>query len=162
MRRCDFFLIPALTGLLMLAGCQGLAPTLQKPTAEVTAMRLDDETAEGGRAVATVQIENPNRTVLPLVQTRYTIDIEGVTPFRYTDVPGVALPSEGTQTLHLPAGFAKNNGSLAGRSYRVSGHATYRPPGEVEAVLYGSGWPLPRVGFSKEGTLGQRETEAKK
>jgi LEA14-like dessication related protein len=150
--------MPVLLGaalLLLAGGCQGLGLFLDKPGAEVTSVELEEQTEQGGRVVATVRLANPNDVVLPVAKAHYTVQVEGAERFRFTTVPSVAMPAKGGQTVTLPAAFKRDGGrSLAGRAYTVDGHVTYRPAGEVEAVLFGSGWPLPRTGFHREGTLG--------
>jgi LEA14-like dessication related protein len=136
-----------------ITGCQGFNFTLKKPKAQVAQVAVTEASEQGARVETTVRITNPNRTVLPLEQAYYRVTVDGAEPFAFTTVPAAALPGEGTQTLTLPAAVASDGQSLAGRSYTVRGYASYRPPGEVEAVLYGSGWPLPKTHFRAQGTL---------
>ena len=143
-----------ITGLLfsaaMLVGCQGAAVTLNAPKAKVQSVEVTERSDEGSRVLTTVAVENPNAVVLPLIKASYTVDVEGAGRFRFTEVPGRALPGEGTQRLDLPAAFASDE-SLRGRGYDVTGAVTYRPPGEVESILYQSGFPLPSTRFRASG-----------
>jgi LEA14-like dessication related protein len=141
-------------GLALLAGgCQGAGLFLKQPTATVESVELTKQSEEGGQLTATVKVTNPNDTVLPVPRVSYRVDVEGASPYRFTTVPGVALPGRGTQTFELTAAFERDANPLAGREYRVNGQLSYRPPGEVEAVLFGSGWPLPQAPFQQRGTL---------
>jgi hypothetical protein len=143
-----------------LTGCQGMGLFLNNPKAKVSQVDLVEQSDEGGRVVATVTVTNPNEIVLPLAQAHYTVRVAGAEPFRFTTMPARAMPADGSQTVELPAAFARKGDPLAGRKYTVDGYVTYRPPGEVEAVLFGSGWPLPRCGFRREGTLTVSEDNA--
>jgi len=143
----------ACAALLGLTGCQGVTLTINKPKAEVEATRVTETSGQGARVVTRVSLSNPNRAVLPLIEAHYTVEVEGAGWFRFTEVPGKALPGQGEQTLELPAAFATGGDSLAGRPYTVRGWVSYRPPGEAESVFYQSGLPLPRASFRREGTL---------
>jgi len=145
----------AFVAATLLPGCQGLNLSLRTPESQVADMELTEQTDEGARVVTTVTIDNPNETVLPVSRAHYRLAVEGAEPFAFTTVPAIALPSEATQTIWLPAAVATDGESVVGRQYTVTGYATYRPPGEFEAVLFGSGFPLPRTRFRAEGTLGE-------
>jgi len=149
----------AFVAATLLPGCQGLNLSLRTPESQVADMELTEQTDEGARVVTTVEVANPNRTVLPVASAYYRLEVEGLEPFSFTTVPGVALPSEASQQFDLVAAVATAEGeSAAGRAYELTGYARYRPPGEFESVLYGSGWPLPKTRFDAEGTLGEKPT----
>lgn len=147
-----------LTALVFAAALAG-GCAVQRPTAEVTGVRVGDATDEGSRVVVTVALHNRSDTPLPIRETRYTLQVDGE-EFAFTDVAPATIPASGTQTLRLPAAVRIPASAIDGRTYEVSGQATYVPPGEIRDLLTDSGVPLPSVSFSGSGRLSGTPADA--
>jgi hypothetical protein len=157
MKRPALILAP-LTLAAFLTGCALRLPRwhhVTKPSAQVTSVRLDDQSEQGARVIITVALSNPNDLSLPLIRSAYTVKLGDLPAATFHEDPLKALPRTGPQTVELAAAVPTNGASVAGMDYRVSGSITYEPPGEVRQVLTESGVPLPTVGFSSSGSLSQ-------
>jgi LEA14-like dessication related protein len=143
-------LVPVLA--LIALGCSS-QPSFQKPTVEVTGIRVDQTTPQGVRLIATLKLENPNDLPLSLKDSRYTIRIEGVGSFSDSEQSERTLPAKGSQTVELPAAIATQGGAAAGGAYSVTGRVNYEPPGAWRQILNDLSYPLPSVGFQSSGKL---------
>lgn len=140
-----FGCLATLIGLAV--GCESV------PSADVLDVRVIDQTEQGGRVIMEVDVINPNDFPLPMPTADYTVTVEGVGTFTFDGViPLVVMPVQGTQTLELPAAYSTTE-PLAGKPFTASGTIYYDPPGEFRAFLKESGFPLPDVEFSREGTV---------
>lgn len=136
----------------VLTGCSA---NLHQVKARVDSVAVSEQTDEGVRVLVTITAENPNDVALPIVRAKYEVELpgSGVEKFEFTDLPKATVPANGTQTITLPAAFALNGGDASSRAYKVDGHLTYEPPGEVRKLLTEYGVPLPSAGFESEGAL---------
>ena len=132
----------------LLGGC-----TVHRPVAYVRSVALTDQTAEGGRVVVTVELDNQGETPLPLTEASYTVAVDGYGSFRFTEVQAATMAANATQRVSLAAAFATDAAGLAGRSYHAFGRLFYEPPGEIRRILTDAGIPLPSVGFAASGRL---------
>ncbi len=136
---------------VVLTGCSS---NLRPVTARVDSVTVDDQTDQGVRLLVTVVAENPNDTPLPVTWVWYKVNLDGGgDEFTFTELPKATLPAHGTQTITLPAAFARGGGEAAGDRYQVTGHVTYHPPGEIRKLLTEYKVPLPSAAFADEGVL---------
>lgn len=139
--------IALLVAMMFCIGCAGVS----KPSARVNQAVVAEQTAEGARLELVLVLDNPNDVPLPIRETRYRVEIDGVADgFEFTDKTAATMPAGDTQTLTLPSAFA---GDLSDRAYQVSGAVVYETPGEFRRLLTDSGVPLPSVSFSARGNL---------
>lgn len=138
---------------------------LAEPNAGVVGVVLVSQTHEGARLETVVELENSNRTPMPLVEAEYTVSLQGVG--RYTGhewlhrtIPAASGQGEGDggspgrQVVRLPVAIANTGwGDLAGAEYEVEGSVSYRPAGEVRQLLTEMRVPLPSVGFEGSGRV---------
>jgi LEA14-like dessication related protein len=132
---------------VLLTGCIGI----DRPGVEVTNVRLDERSDEGGRILVDVLVTNPNDEELPMPTVSYRVDVVGAGAFEFTDRPYAALPKNGQTTLTLAA--AVRGADLPGKTVRVDGELVFEPQGELRRILYENYVPLPRSRFSSEGAL---------
>jgi len=140
-------LLPLLLVAALLPACESTQP----PKAMVTSTAVTDSTDEGSRIEFIVELDNPQDENFPLVEAYYTVSVEDAGSFTFTELPVEALPAKGIQQLKLAAALPEAD--LEGRTYRISGHVSYKPDGEIRAILTESGVPLPTATFSASGTL---------
>lgn len=143
--------------LLIFAGCVSEEPVaesgdLETPTAALVSASQTARSDEGSRLVAAVDVTNPNQVALPVIEVFYTVKVDGVGEFSFTQTGDSTLYKGGTQRLLLPSAF-KTTKDLSGATYSVDGWLSYQPPGEVRKLLTDTGWPLPRVWFSGSGRV---------
>lgn len=134
-------------GSVLLTGCIGI----DRPTVEVTDVRLEDNSQAAGRVVFDLKVINPNDEELPIPTVSYTVDVVGAGSFSFTDRPHAAAPRDGEVTMSLAAGV--RGVSLQGKRYEVDGVLVFEPQGELRRVFYDNYVPLPRSRFSAEGVL---------
>ena len=115
-------LIPVLA--LIALGCSS-QPSFQKPTVQVTGIRVDQSTTEGVRLIATLKLENPNDLPLSLKEARYTISIDGLGSFSDDEQSERTLPAKGSQTVDLPGAITTQGAAVGGTTYSVTGHVNY-------------------------------------
>lgn len=147
-----------LIAALALAG--GCTSNIAAPTAQVTSISLAEQSTQGARVEVTVRLTSDNDVPLPLVECTYTVTLEGVGSFSFTEHPNRAIPARRSdinagpaeQTITLVAAFAAD-GDVKGRNCRVQGTIVYEPPGEVRKVLTETYVPLPSVPFSGNAVL---------
>lgn len=140
-----------------LVGCVSEEPVadsgdIDTPTAALVSASQTARSDEGSRLVAAVDVTNPNLVALPVIEVYYTMKVDGVGVFSFTQTGDSTLYKGGTQRLLLPAAF-KTTKDLSGATYSVDGWLSYQPPGEVRKLLTDTGWPLPRVWFSGSGRV---------
>lgn len=141
----QFLLI--LLGATVLAGCG----TPGSPRGRVLDAALVEETPDGARIEFVVELVNPRQEHYPLVEARYSLDVDGAGTFRFTEYPTEALPAQETQRLLLAGALPATD--LSGKTWQVRGAVSYQPGGEFRQVLTDSGVPLPVIRFDGEGTL---------
>ncbi len=149
-----------MASLSVLSGC-AIDDNLIPPSASVEHVRVIDQSAQGSRLEVLVRMENPNVVALPLPSATFTLTLQGIGTFSFTDTPHVTLPAKrtdgefgpGVQFLKLPAAVATNGKDTHGAGYRVNGSIIYEPPGEIRKLLTESRVPLPTMNFSKSGTV---------
>lgn len=134
---------------LLLASCVS-------PEAQVSGIRLERQGEGGARVVATVTLKNDSNTPMPMVRVRYTLAVEGESPFEIDDQPFKTVPSVeaqgGLQTVDLPAGIPAK-GSLVGRKCTVSGTFYFEPETDWQRLKTELGIPLPTRSFDGESVL---------
>lgn len=137
---------------------------LAEPAARVADVVLASQTHEGARLETVVELENPNRTPVPLVEAEYTVSLQGVGNYTAREWLHRTIPaagqgegeegSPGRQVVRLPVAIANTGwGDLAGAEYRVEGSVSYRPVGEVRQLLTEMRVPLPSVRFEGSGRV---------
>ena len=139
-----------------IAGCAVLPQNwrvLKRPVVTGISVALVEQTDQGARLVANVELSNFNETALPLVWCQYRITVDGGDTFAMADELHRTLLARGTQIVQLPAAMAAAALDLAGASYTIKGAITYEPPGAIRKVLTESKIPLPAVHFQSSGEL---------
>jgi len=141
---------------LLAAGCSNL--NLQKPTASVTAMNLQDADANGFTMNFDVDIKNPNSIALPLSAADYKLGLAGVNVLQGKANPGGSIPGNGSKTVALPVTVTCENLLAAEQGIVKSGGNV---PFALDAGLsLDSGSPLAgklRVPLEYSGTLPLRD-----
>lgn len=130
------------------------------PSAKVVAIAVVDQSAEGVRIQATIELKSDNTYPLPLVKCDYSVTLAGVGVFTFSERPNRAIPAKRTdinagpakQIVTLIAAFA-TQADVKGRSCTVGGSVTYEPPGEIRRIMTETAVPLPSVTFSGTATL---------
>ena len=141
-------------------GCQTAAKlksrTIAKPVVRVGEVRLVEQTSEGARVRATVELKNPNDVALPLSRHQFSITIwlkSGDHTFEYADQPRRTLPAQGKQDLKLIAAFDTDGQPVDAVFYSVNGTIEYQPPGQVRRLLTDLRVPRPSVEYTATGRL---------
>ena len=151
--------------LAILQGCG-----LDRPRAEVRGVSATDRSQEGLRLEIVVDLENTGDEILPLVASQYTVTIDQVGSYESSDRLIRTLPAAneletgrgdatatprqpGRQVIQLPVALPWDGRDVAGLTYRVEGTVSYRPPGEIRALLSEAKLPLPLVYFNGSGEL---------
>ncbi|MCC7146696.1 MAG: hypothetical protein IT443_09640 [Phycisphaeraceae bacterium] len=143
------------------AGCSstknptGLFNRPKDPKIQVAAVNVTEQTEEGVRLEVVLNVENPNSIALPLDTIKYTVDVPGIGRFRMTDQANHTLPTEGRQTLVLPAALTLSGKSrdVHGATYRVHGRIAYQRPETFIENLAEEKLPLPKAHFKSSGQL---------
>ena len=135
------------TSALLLTGCIGIT----RPDVEVTGIRLDNQSTDGGRLLVDLMVTNPNDEALPMPAVSYRVDVEGAGDFEFTARPFAAVPKKGQVELTLPA--AVRGADLKGKRVTVDGELVFEPQGELRRVFYENNIPKPKTRFSSEGVL---------
>ena len=133
----------------LLTGCVSVVP----PRVEVVGAEVAEVSPEGARLEVGVVLSNPREVAMPLFETSYTLDVEGVGSYSYVDLPGKVINAYGAQSLMLPAAITAEGQTLAGRAWSIHGSVKYTPESRFRDFLTETGVPLPIVFFSGEGTL---------
>lgn len=114
----------AIISVAWLVGCTA------SPSADVLAVRVVDQTEQGGRVLLYVDVTNPNDYPMPTPTANYHLDVDGVGKFDFNGVvPLASMPAQGSQTYVFPAAFDTAS-PLVGRRFNASGDIKYHPPGE--------------------------------
>ncbi len=148
-----------LMGLACLAAaslCAGACSTAKDPAITVTGGRVGEESAEGVRAIFSLEGRNDNEIELPLLRAEYTLEIDGRRVFDGDRAPEATLRRLGTQGFTLPTvvPIAPGKPRPTGvHPYRLSGSIEYVAPGAIAEALFDLGVRRPRVGFSGTGEI---------
>ncbi len=142
-------------------GCHGGLEQVVPPRATVVGVELIEQTRDGARVEVVIGVGNPNRAALPLAWSRYTLAVDGVGEFTFSDDPNRTVPagqnkganSLGWQKVRLPLAFATNGASLRGARFDVRGDLHYQPPGEIRKILINTKTDLPSVRFDGQGVI---------
>ncbi len=134
---------------------------LADPGARVLGVEVTQQSPQGVRLDVVVELENPSDEPLPLVESEYTLTIDSVGEFESADRPHRTMPTArrgdngepGRQVIRLPVAYAMPGHSPLGMTYRVEGSVSYRPPGEIRALLSEAKLPLPTVTFNGSGLV---------
>ncbi len=85
---------------LFAVGCSAL--NVQKPTAAVTGMAVQDVTATGFTMDFGVDLANPNAVALPLTTADYKVGLAGATVADGKATPEGTIPAKGTRSVTVP------------------------------------------------------------
>jgi len=145
------------TFALLLVGCGSdntIAPNwVDAPKFTVDAVELEQVSDAGSALRVVLTVTNPNDDPVPLVDTTYTLTVDG-TRYTTTTNPNAEAPALRSVTFALPAVIV---GSATG-SYAVEGSITYKPLGQLREVLTDIGIPLPTTRFSGAGDVTDKST----
>lgn len=142
----------------LLAGCQnsprGYWYLADDPKTTVQPLQVEEVGPDGTRLIAKVVLDNQkNDAELRLRETQYTVTVDGIGRFRFTQTPDSHLPARGMAVLELPVAFDASPEQLRGRKYHVSGKVQYNHDGDYRHLLNETEYPYPAVGFKGSGTL---------
>ena len=142
---------------LLVAGCAAEKSddpiVVLAPKTEVVSFEVIEHSQDGVKFQAELWLNNANDAFLPMRDVSYSVSIDGYKSKQFVDEAHRTIPRNGRQRLTLVGALPGNQASVAGRSFSIRGHVAYEPPGEVRAVLYDSGIPLPITPFSGVGTV---------
>ena len=146
--------------ILLSCSCSGTSG-LSHPQARVLGVSVTQRSQEGVRLEMAVEIENPNRVPLPLIESTYTLTVDNAGSSAFSDRLFRTLPATrrsrgqatGRQVIHLPVAYPWQGNDLIGAAYRVEGAVSYRPPGEIRMLLSEAKLPLPQTTFSGTGQI---------
>jgi len=154
--------VAGLLALVLLAAtsCRS-AKKIATPSAQVLGVTLVEQTPYGARLDIVVGLANPNLIALPLIKCDYTIAIDGVGSYWFSDQPHRTLPAGlesggeplGLQKLRLPVAIEHEGGDLTGTAFKVHGMVLYEPPSEIQKLLMESNFALPKVEFFGTGQI---------
>jgi LEA14-like dessication related protein len=137
-------------------GCSAL--NVQKPTAAVTGMAVQNVNASGFTMNFEVNVTNPNSMSLPLTAADYKLGLSGMNVLQGKAKPEGSIPAGGSKHLTLPVTLTYENLLAAEQAILKSGGSV---PYELDAGLsFNSGTPLLgplRVPLQYNGTLPLRE-----
>lgn len=105
---CPRFVALVLLWAVLLGGCQSLDDILKaapKPTARITAAKLQGLSLEKVDLVFDVEVSNPYGVSLPLVELGYAIGSGGQRIVDGTAKPSGAVPANGAKVIQIPAGI---------------------------------------------------------
>jgi len=137
-------------------GCSAL--NVQKPTAAVTGMTVQDVNASGFTMNFGVELKNPNTMALPLTAAEYKLGLNGTNVLEGKAKPEGSVPAGGSKQVALPVTLTYENLLAAEQAIVKSG-------GNVPYALDGglslnSGMPMIgnlRVPLQYNGTLPLKE-----
>ena len=112
-------LAPVLLFVFLGTDCASL--NLQKPTASVSGMAVQDLNPQGFTMNFNVDVSNPNSVALPLGQADYKVNVSGADLVNGSAQPGGSLPARGTRSFVLPVAVSFENLLNAGQAIRASG-----------------------------------------
>ena len=141
----------ALAAAATLTGCTGA----RAPSFRITDVQLVQRSADASLVLFTVEGDNPNRQQLPLDTVRYTMTLEGRSPFTAQRSAQATLPGFGTQTFTVPVAIRDAEGGLpeGKASYSITGSVEYRLPGSIADLLFDNDIRKPTQAFGESGTL---------
>ena len=150
-------LVPVLLVGAALVGCNTFTEgVVQRPTGEVLGVRIVEQTADGVRVEATLEVTNPNPVELPIEDASVSFTLADGKRFVSQVAPAVSLPPGGAQRFTVAAAVPKNRSgdTMIGSPYRLRTTLHYRPPGELRDILTESGVGLPSITIGGDGKLG--------
>ncbi len=146
----------ALTTCLLTVGCSAL--NVQRPTAAVTGMTVQNVTAAGFTMNFGVNLTNPNAVALPLSGADYKLAVGGVGVADGRATPDEILPANGTAAVSVPVAVTFESLLAAERSIvGGGGNVPYALDG---GLSFGTKNPLlgdVRVPIASTGTLPLRD-----
>ncbi|MCC5830911.1 MAG: hypothetical protein JJU36_15805 [Phycisphaeraceae bacterium] len=151
--------LACLFSLLLPVGCTSSPDSYlflaSRPAIEVVDARVTEETEDGIRIEARLELLNPNRAELRLLHMRYDIDIEGWGRFSMTKTPPITLASDSEGRIILPAAFARPSDQVleVGQPVRIRGVIQYEYDGDFRFLMTEAGVPLPTRSFSGQVDL---------
>lgn len=142
--------------LIFGVGCSAL--NVQKPTATVTSMAVQDVNNTGFTMNFGVDVTNPNSQALPLTAADYKVGLSGVNVVSGTANPTSSIPAGGTESISLPVTLTYDNLLESEQAIVQSGGNV---PYNLDAGLsFDSGVPLLgtiRVPLQYNGTLAVKD-----
>lgn len=141
-------LLPVLLVAFLAAGCD----STKAPSISLISARVVEQRPEASLVELTLELTNANPDPVPLVEFRYTADLDGKRVLHSRRAAQATLRRLGTQSLVLPVVIPTNlsGGSLAGvHALVVSGKLSYIAPGQLGEVLFDTGVRVPKVSFTE-------------
>jgi LEA14-like dessication related protein len=141
---------------LLTVGCAALS--VQRPTAAVTGMAVQDVTAAGFTMNFGIDLTNPNAFALPLTAADYKVGLGGVGVADGRATPDASLPANGSATVSVPVTLTYDGLLAADQAIvKTGGNVPYTFDG---GLSFGTHNPLLgdlRVPISTTGVLPLRD-----
>jgi LEA14-like dessication related protein len=137
-------------------GCAAL--NIQKPTALITGMNVENVNSSGFTMNFRVDLKNPNSVALPLTAADYKLGLGGVSVAEGKANPEGAIPAGGTKSITLPVALTYENLLAAEQAIVKSGGNV--PYGLDAGLSFDRGSTLTgdvRVPLQYNGTLALKE-----
>lgn len=128
--------------LLMLT-CLWFVACTNLPKGHVDALQVNQAGPDGVSLVAHVRLQSSSDDALPVVRTRWWMDVDGVALFKVDGALPVTVPANGEARLEIPVGL-RTRESLSGREFEFVADLWYHPPGEWRRILSDLNFPLPK------------------
>jgi LEA14-like dessication related protein len=142
--------------LMSCVGCSAL--NLQKPTATVTGMTVQNVTAAGFTMNFGVDLANPNSIELPLTTADYKIGLGGVGVADGKAKPAGSIPAKGTESVTLPVTLTYENLLTAEQAIaKTGGNVPYTLDGGLSFATKNPITGDLRVPVQYSGTLALKE-----
>ncbi|MEM7754009.1 MAG: LEA type 2 family protein [Planctomycetota bacterium] len=131
----------------------------EAPRFQVIHVQESARTTEGAVLTFTIAARNRNDVELPLRETTYALDLDGVRVFQGERSPEATIRPFGTQTFRLPVTIPADRFDLAQLDsggdlpYRLTGNVRYQTPGEFADVLFDSGVRRPNAPIALRGKI---------
>ncbi|MEM1184561.1 MAG: LEA type 2 family protein [Planctomycetota bacterium] len=156
--RAAFTLTLALTlawSVALLGGCS----TYEAPRFQVVAVQETERSAQASVLTFTITANNRNDVDLPLRETRYQLELDGVSVFQGERSPQATVRAFGTQSFRLPVTVSAEDFDLSRLDsggdlpYRLDGSVSYQTPGELAEVLFDAGFRRPKARLMLRGRI---------
>jgi hypothetical protein len=131
----------------------------KSPTIEVTGAELVEVSEEALAFAFTLDMQNPNREPLELIQFDYRLSVDGQSVYSGRRAAGASLSATGEQQVTIPAVVRHDQMGWDGGTvpselkYALRGSVLYITPGEIAEILLDTGVRRPRAGFGASGVI---------
>ncbi len=152
MNSSRFTRFTTLLPVLLLAFLAGGCDSTKAPSISLVSARVVEQRPEASLVELTLELTNANPDPVPLVEFRYSAELDGKRVLESRRAAQATLRRLGTQSLVLPVVIPANRagGSLTGvHSLVVSGKLSYIAPGQLGEVLFDTGVRVPKVSFTE-------------